>query len=101
MVIGFEAIPHQIGGQLTGLGADADGVVLGLGVVIHGTTLGGTEVTTNRFVFPVYLCWGCLQADGQGDPYACCDPQADAYFPFCVPGQDAVLAACTCESTTP
>jgi len=101
MVTGFEAIPHQLGGQLSGLEQDAEGLVLGLEVVIHGTTLGGIEVTTNKFVFPLYLCWGCLQVDNQGDFYMCCDPNADAYLPACVPGQDAVTLPCSCSSSTP
>lgn len=103
MVVGLEAIPQQVGGRLTALEDSAEGLVLGLGIEVQGTTLGGTEMTTNRFVFPVYLCWGCLAVRqvGENYTYACCGGASDQYYPACIPGQDEIFLPCDCMEATP
>jgi hypothetical protein len=102
MVIGMEAIPYQVGGMLTSLGEDtAKGVVLGLGIEVHGTTLGGSEMSSNKFVFPVYMCWGCLAVNPATYGYTCCSDAPDQYYPSCIPGQDEIFLPCSCMEVTP
>jgi len=72
----LEAIPSYIGDFL-----DADmafdklysGGYIRLHVVLHGKMGDGSEVKAREFVFPVFLCRGCL-VSYQVSPATCCDP---------------------------
>ena len=70
-------IPPNVGAQLAALSTDAEEFVLGVHIKIKGTTLGGTDIESNEFVYPIEFCWGCLTA-------TC----PDGTYPACQPGQD-------------
>jgi len=94
---GVDVIPREIGTILTQLGADAGSTMLGVRIRMKGTTLGGTEIETGRFTFPVALCWGCLGA-------VCCPGETDEHYPSCYPGQDGYaqdMLPCQCEEEPP
>lgn len=106
-VVGLEVIPREIGSLLTELESDAANAVLGVKVRLKGTTVGGIEIKTGYFTFPVYLCWGCqaLRQVGDNLVYTCCTGQEDEYYPACRPGQDNLnqgMLPCNCkEEETP
>ena len=82
--VSFEGIPTNIGTQLATLGQDASQVVFGINIQLHGTTLGGQEISSNAFRLPLYLCAGCT-------PTTCCSETLSAqddHPPFCFAGQD-------------
>jgi hypothetical protein len=60
--------------QILATGQDQDVVV---GVVIRGRTLGGSELTSLDWSFPIHVCLGCL--------CGCADPELEN----CHPGSDA------------
>lgn len=76
-------IPPNVGTQLAALGTDAKDFVLGVHVIINGTTLGGVEIGSNEFIYPVEFCWGCLSS-------SC----PDGTYPSCQPGQDSNSLEC-------
>jgi hypothetical protein len=57
-------------------------------VIIRGRTLGGTEVHTNEFLFPVNVCDGCSCELAPGD--TCINPSGKPET-NCHPGQDTVV----------
>ena len=79
-------IPPNVGTQLAALAAAAEEFVLGVHITIKGTTLGGVDMESNEFVYPIEFCWGCLS-------YTC----PDGTFPSCQPGQDS--NPLDCDST--
>ena len=80
-------IPPYVGTQLAGLSTDAEEFVLGVHVTIKGTTLGGVDMESNEFVYPIEFCWGCLS-------YTC----PDGTYPSCSPGQDSNPLECEEET---
>jgi hypothetical protein len=80
-------IPPDVGTQLTALSTDAEEFVLGVHVTIKGATLGGLDIESNEFVYPIEFCWGCLS-------YAC----PDGTYPSCNPGQDSNPLECEEET---
>jgi len=57
-------------------------------VILHGKTLGGTEVQTNEFRYPIEVCYGCLCDDSQvGEDETCAAP-VNAPPADCLLGQD-------------
>lgn len=54
-------------------------------VIVHGRSLGGAELTTNEFKFPVDVCGGCLCGVVAGNP---CQGSASNPAPDCLLGQD-------------
>jgi hypothetical protein len=80
-------IPPNVGTQLAALATDAEEFVLGVHVTIKGTTLGGVDMESNEFVYPIEFCWGCLS-------FSC----PDGTYPSCQPGQDTNTLDCE-EST--
>jgi len=77
-------IPPNVGAQLAALGTDAEEFVLGVHIQIKGTTLGGVDIESNEFVYPIEFCWGCLTT-------ATCP---DGSYPACQPGQDSNPLEC-------
>lgn len=82
-------IPPDIGTQLAALSTSAEEFVLGVHVTIKGTTLGGVDMDSNEFVYPIEFCWGCLTS-------TC----PDGSYPACNPGQDSNPLECE-EPTAP
>jgi len=81
-----QIIPAAYVGELAAV-AGTDGQVV-VAVTAIGTTLGGAEVVSNPFIFPIQLCSGCLTAclmDAEGMPIC---------SPTCRPGQDTLHIAC-------
>ena len=76
-------IPPNVGSQLAALSTDAEEFVLGVHITIKGTTLGGVDIESNEFIYPIEFCWGCLTA-------TC----PDGTYPSCLPGQDANALPC-------
>jgi hypothetical protein len=76
-------IPPDVGTRLVVLGTEAEEFVLGVHVTIKGTTLGGVDIDSNEFVYPIEFCWDCLNR-------TC----PDGTYPACYPGQDANPLEC-------
>jgi len=76
-------IPPNVGTQLAALSTDAEEFVLGVHVTIKGTTLGGVDMVSNEFVYPIEFCWGCLS-----------ETCPDGSYPSCQPGQDDNALEC-------
>ena len=72
-------------------------------VVVLGRTLGGTEVETPPFDYPVTLCYGCLvafppEADDPASPGFDCDAAAEVQTEgLCRPGQDEAVPCSLCR----
>jgi hypothetical protein len=73
-------------------------------VRVFGETLGGQEVESNEYRFPVTLCNGCLigfpstAQDPTGDPDRCVgDPDDAPEFTGCFFGQDAPIDCRLCQ----
>jgi len=66
--------------------AYVDSLVLGVKIRVIGTTLGGSRVESNEFVFPIYFCWGCHECP-PNTTYASCNPGADGEY-YCIPPLD-------------
>jgi hypothetical protein len=75
----YAAIPYSIGETLVGVNAqDALNIVLGVKMKIFGTTVGGSSIYSNEFVFPVQFCNGCLiKTCADGSPAKSCFPGQD------------------------
>lgn len=74
-------IPPNVGSQLAALSTDAEEFVLGVHVKIKGTTLGGVDIESNEFVYPIEFCWGCLTATCPDGSYPACHPGQDSNDP--------------------
>jgi len=87
-----QIIPSAYAAELASVaGTDAQIVVA---IVAVGTTLGGAEVVSYEFIYPIQLCSGCLTAclmDEEG---------MNICRPSCSPGQDTLHLACdlTCSA---
>jgi hypothetical protein len=74
---------------------------------VFGDTLGGVEVTSGDFTYPIDVCWGCLveypleavvaAGDGTGG-LVCGDALDGATASQCVRGQDAPIDCRTCAA---
>ncbi|HUU02059.1 MAG TPA: hypothetical protein VM425_11495 [Myxococcota bacterium] len=108
IVTSIRLVSPQVGSSLMLLQnivnpVDLDRVVLGLHLRIEGETLGGRDVESNDFVFPISFCSGCL---GTGTS-ACKDENGadildingNPIYPGCRPGQDT-NADLTCADIT-
>lgn len=68
-------------------------------VIVRGRTLGGNELETAPFQFPIHVCDGCLvgpsAADDPANPAVDCDNTADLDDDvLCSPGQDELIDCC-------
>jgi hypothetical protein len=83
--------------QQTGLGMD-----LLVKVIIHGHTLGGTDVETGEFTFPLHACYGCLvdcpgkAVDPTFSPQNCKNMSEDP-TPNCRIGRDRPVDCRLCQ----
>lgn len=89
------ATTDQLRAQI-GAGGQADIIV---SVIIRGRTLGGNELESGEFQFPIKVCDGCLllpsAADDPANPARDCDNAMeldDAVL--CTPGQDEAVDCC-------
>ncbi len=80
-------IPPEVGTLLVDLGDEAENYVLGVHITIKGTTLGGVDIQSNEFVYPIEFCSGCLTR-------TC----PDGSYPACNPGQDSNPLECEEET---
>ena len=86
--LGFvQLIPPAYRAELAAVAGNEAMIVVAISAV--GTTLGGAEVVSNEYIFPVRLCTGCLSpgclVDAEG---------ANICRPACRPGQDQVHVSC-------
>ncbi len=96
-----EIIPESIGNELrkvfkARINADAcsaPSAEVYAYVKMEGVTSSGHKVSSNTFMFPVKLCWGCLVRYITNDPLSM-SPQSNA-IP-CMPGQDDALSNVLC-----
>lgn len=77
-------------------------------VRVFGETLGGVEITSGDFTFPIDVCWGCLvdypldAVEDSGDGSMVCAAGGDSVgFEQCVIGQDDRIDCRACASTLP
>lgn len=83
VVQSIRLIPPNVGAQLAALGSDAEEFVLGVHIVLKGSERDGGDVESNKFIYPIEFCWGCLTV-------AC----PDGTYPACYPGQDGNWLDC-------
>jgi hypothetical protein len=89
---GVPVIPPDVGTRLAVLDQDAvSKVTLGVKVKLVGTTLGGTHVESNTFVYPITFCKSDATAS---PPIVClelyCPAGSNRAYPSCTPGQDYI-----------
>jgi hypothetical protein len=78
-------------------------------LIVHGRTLGGNELTTAAFTFPIRVCYGCLvtfppeAVDPSKKPAVNCqNTQATtAGVTACLIGQDVAVPCTACRQTNP
>jgi hypothetical protein len=78
-------------------------------VRVFGETLGGVEITSGDFTFPIDVCWGCLVqypleaiiADEVTGEFVCGGPADGVKLEQCVPGQDEFIDCRACAAVTP
>jgi hypothetical protein len=100
-------IPPQlgdsIGGQL-GKNRGASRTVIA-GIRVYGTTLGGTEITSGQFTFPIDVCYGCLvdfpldAVMDTGMTRICQGGTDKITTAQCIRGQDAIIDCRECAAT--
>lgn len=79
-------IPRGYAGELAGIAGTNGSIVVSMRAI--GQTLGGAEVVSSEFYFPIHFCSGCLLTclrDSDGE---------EICRPSCTPGQDSVHVAC-------
>jgi hypothetical protein len=76
-------------------------------VKVYGKTLGGRELETGEFRFPIEVCYGCsvsfppdrtLQGAGLPEPNCGDCGDTSSLSAPCVPGQDEAVDCCLCKS---
>jgi hypothetical protein len=75
-------------------------------VILHGETLGGVEIDSGEWQFPIDVCKGCLvffpgDADIPGDAGVDCNNRDDAPTTVCRVGMDAPIDCRLCSGTNP
>lgn len=93
-------------GQALGQAAAVAPVQVVAEIVVRGRTLGGNELESRPFTFPISVCSGCLVAFPPGvatDEFSCGSvPTDDFEGARCTPGQDGDLLLCSeCAIATP
>jgi hypothetical protein len=68
-------------------------------VKVRGETLGGKEVETGEFIFPIDVCYGCLVTYNNGP--CCLLTPGEAVTASCLPGQDRAFDCRECATDTP
>jgi hypothetical protein len=64
-VFSATAIPREVGRLLHTIDpAVVDALTLSVNFQVVGETTGGSIIKSNRFRFPLYLCWNCLPGSG-------------------------------------
>ncbi len=107
---GLAEVTMVPGGVGDSLAADLEGDrsarrTLIANVRVFGETLGGVEVTSGDFTFPIDVCWGCLvdyplEAITDEGGQVVCGVRADNVgFEQCVIGQDERVDCRACAST--
>lgn len=102
-------IPPQLGERLANqLGANrgASRTVIA-NIRVFGKTLGGTELTSGEFTFPIDVCYGCLidypidavEDTGTGEGRVCSGTTENVTTSQCIRGQDAVIDCRECAAT--
>ncbi|MCC6559020.1 MAG: hypothetical protein IT372_39355 [Polyangiaceae bacterium] len=91
---GIATVPLLDGGSLEGLGAAAAGAagvadVVAM-VIVRGRTLGGQEIETPEWAYPISICYGCLCENTIPD-LCCADPANDE----CSDLDDPITTQCT------
>lgn len=80
-------------------------VTLVAGVRVYGTTLGGTELTSGEFNFPIDVCYGCLvdypldAVEDTGNGRVCAGSTDGVNSAQCVRGQDSIIDCRSCAAT--
>src|SRR5204863_1557151 len=75
-------------------------------VVVRGRTLGGNEVETGEFLFPISICSGCsvffpAEANDPAQCYLCDATDSETPAPNCRPGQDRPIDCRLCAGSNP
>jgi hypothetical protein len=92
------------GGDIANLGPDGQMIAR---VKILGTTLGGQDIESGNFDFPITICTGCLvtypSAALDPNPPHTCDAAADTMTEttICFPGQDQQFPCSSCAAYEP
>lgn len=100
-------IPPQLGDRLSSQlgGRRGASVTVIAGIRVFGTTLGGTEITSGEFTFPIDVCFGCLvdfpleAVDDTGAARVCQGSTDSITTSQCIRGQDAVIDCRECAAT--
>lgn len=109
-VVFVDLIPATVGDRLQrdlrGEGVGASRTVIA-DVSVFGDTLGGDEVQTASYLFPIKVCYGCsvvfpLEAITAGvDGFQCGSAAESVAFEVCQLGQDSLIDCRACVATHP
>jgi hypothetical protein len=101
-------IPPQIGDSIRGQLGNRRGAsrTVIAGIRVFGTTLGGKEITSGEFTFPIDVCYGCLidypleAVNDSGGPARVCQGSTEGISTSqCIRGQDALIDCRECAAT--
>jgi hypothetical protein len=108
-VVFVDLIPRTVGAALADelRGSRASRTVIAEARVF-GTTIGGSEVESGPFVFPIEVCYGCsvffpldaMTVDANGN--FVCGANAEGFsYETCHPGQDELIDCRACAASSP
>ncbi len=97
------AVGRDLAGELDGNRSATRTLIANIRV--FGETLGGVEITSGDFTFPIDVCWGCLveypleALDPMGNTYVCGAAGDGVALEQCRVGQDERIDCRACSST--
>ncbi len=104
--VGFPVTNSLVFNNLkTAFTSNKDPITLKATITLNGFTLGGESINSNKFTFPIEVCWGCLRPDTpavDGGPQCPCSDQSTGYLKLgddaggCQTGQDN-MHKCECS----
>jgi hypothetical protein len=70
-------------------------------VKVRGETLGGKEIESGEFVFPIDVCYGCLIVYNDVTGFCCVRKEGETIPVQCQSGQDEGLDCRACNTGDP
>jgi len=113
-IAAMELIPHYIGTKIQGALAAGGGTSIQTYEArfrVYGTTLGGVEVTSNEYAYPIDVCYGCTVSFPSGSDLAgttlvqpncfgtatSTTSTTPGQAPACLAGQDGITDCRNCQ----
>lgn len=108
-VVFVDLIPRTVGSDLADeLEASRSPRTIIAEARVFGTTIGGSEVESGPFVFPIEVCYGCnvifpldaMVSDADGN-FVCLGNAEGFEYVTCHPGQDELIDCRACAASSP